>query len=71
MSEIDDKDIGCAALLMGIIGGALVTFAITASCINDNWQRDCIKHNAAEWHTNPDGSVIWQWKLGKAAGVEK
>ena len=56
-------------LFVGFLVGLFVAVIMMIGSICDytaQWQRDTVKHGAAEWVMNPEtGATEWRWKEAK------
>jgi hypothetical protein len=58
MKHFDDILFIITCVVFFELGGA-----ITYGIMQNSWEKDCIKHNAAEYRINPTtGKVTWDWK---------
>tara|TARA_Y100000310_G_scaffold163630_1_gene163449 strand:- start:255 stop:461 length:207 start_codon:yes stop_codon:yes gene_type:complete len=60
MSDTGMVAFGCG-LIMGVTLAVFVTINFYGPSVENRWRTEAVKHQAAEWITQEDGSVKWQW----------
>lgn len=65
----DSSDSAATQFAIGFIFGLLLGFCITFyhwrqddKGLETRWQQEAVKHGAAHWVVQPDGSTKWEWK---------
>lgn len=65
---MDDGEMGLGVVI-GMFGGCVITLMICIACSHDydkekeeDWQKACVAHGAAEYSATEDGGVEWRWK---------
>ena len=55
------KSEGVAALAIGFLFGAIVSFIVTSEVSEKNFRREAVKAGVARWVNEEDGSPLFEW----------
>ena len=59
MNCLTDEEWGVAAFALAF---GIFTACVSGCGVNEHWKKQAVKHGAATWEVNDDGSTTFKWK---------